>query len=134
MSKSRNLQITYSGGDTTPIQRTIANTGQSSFGADTTCAAGPSTTTITPALIFDPDTNVRCFYMLASGNCTVQCDLTSGTDTSITLSANVAEIQQETAAGTIALLPSPSGNDTLTLKIHNPNSSTISFSCDFLIE
>ena len=133
MAKTRNLQMTYSGSDSVPVQRTIANTGQSSFGADTTCA-GSGTTTISPSLIFDPDTNVRCFYMLASGNCTVQCDLTSGTDTSISLTANVPEIQQETAAGTIALLPAPGSNDTLTLKVHNANSSTITFSCDFLIE
>lgn len=131
---TRNLQQVYSGGGATPVQLNSTLEGQSTFGADTTCAAGPGTTTISPALIFDPDTNVRCFYMLASGNCTVQCDLTSGTDTSITLSANTPVIQQETAAGTIALLPAPSGNDTLTLKIHNPNASTITFTCDFLIE
>lgn len=131
---ARNIQMTYSGGTTTPIQRTIANTGQSNFGVDTICAAGPGTTTITPALIFDPDTNVRCFAIVASGNCSVHCDLTSGTDTTITLSANVPEIQTETAAGTIALLPAPSGNDTLTFKVHNPNATTITFTMDLLIE
>ena len=131
---TRNIQMTYSGGVATPIQRNITNSGQSNFGVDTICAVGPSTTTITPALIFDPDTNVRCFAMVASGNCSVHCDLTSGTDTTISLTANVAEIQQETAAGTIALLPAPVGNDTLTFKIHNPNSTTITFTMDLLVE
>lgn len=131
---TRNIQMTYSGGTVSPIQRTIENKGQSNFGIDTICAAGPGTTTFSPALIFDPDTNVRCFAMVASGNCTVQCDLTSGTDTSITLSANVPEIQTETAGGTIALLPTPSGNDTLTFKVHNPNAETITFTMDMLIE
>lgn len=133
MAKTRNLQITYSGiSGGTPIQKTIANTGQGEFGFDTICANG--TTTLAPVVILDSDSNVRCFAFLASGNCSIHCDLASGTDTTITLTANVPEIQTETAAGTIALLPAPVGNDTLTLKIHNAGSGTITFVGDLLVE
>lgn len=131
MSISRNIQITYSGGLATPIQRTITNTGQSGWSADTVCA-GSATTTISPPLVLDPDTNVRCYVFNATGNCTLWFDVASGTDTSIALTANTPEIQTENAAGTIAYLPTAS--DTLTLKVANAGSSTLTFTADMLIE
>lgn len=128
---TRNIQMTYSGGTVTPIQRTITNSGQSYYGVDTICATGPSTTTISPPIILNPTTGIRCYAMQASGNCSVLCDV-GGTDTTITLTANVPEIQTEAASGSIAGLPS--GADTMTLKIFHTNSTTITFTCDMLIE
>lgn len=130
---TRNLQISYSGNGLSPVARTYTLTGQSNFGIDTICA-GSATTTISPALITDPDSNVRTFCFLASGDCTLHFDLTSGTDTSIALAANTPEIYKENPSGTIPVLPAPSGNDTLTFKIANAGSGTITFFGDLLVE
>lgn len=132
MSVIRNISITYAGGDSA-IQQNLALTGQTGISINKTCN-GNATTTISPAIALDPDNNVRCFAFVSSGDCTVHFDLASGTDTSVALTANTPLIQMESASGTIPILPAPSGNDTMTIRIVNPGSETIQFVGDLLVE
>lgn len=123
---------TYSGGGSLPVARTINQVGQSQGVYQTQCA-GATTTTLSPPLVMDPDALIQAYCLLATGNCSLIFDATSGSDSTVTLTANTAKIQV-TDETTDLISGVPTAADTYTLKVVVPGSDSISVDLRFLFQ
>lgn len=119
MSVTHTISTTYSGGGTSPIQVATTDSGEGELNFNQTCS-GAGTTTLDPIVIMNPATKVLRYSYQASGNCTLKWDAQSGSDVTIALTANVAQVIN----GATGL---PSGTDTYTLSVLNAAAGTITF-------
>jgi hypothetical protein len=80
----------------------------------------------------DPDAAIQAYAMLATGNCSVIFDATSGSDSTVALTANSAKIQV-TDDVTDLISGVPTSADTYTLKVVVPGADSITVDLRFLI-
>ena len=126
MSKQHTVIKSYSGGGPNAMSSSSVWVGSAETDWDQSCGAS-ATTSLSPVLVIDPDSNCLAYGFKADGNCTLWFDgaSTSTTDTSIALTANQPVIV-ERSGSTIAGIPTAS--DTYTLKL--ANATTVAINVD----